>query len=128
MFRRASAILALVIFPLLTMRAFAVSQAFTGTATDTMCGKKHMSPGKSDADCTRDCMKSKGGWTYGMVVGNSVYRPYRRQQAIRHVCRTAGENCGRPDRDHNRCPNNRARKMKRRRLANLASTHTGRPM
>jgi hypothetical protein len=74
MFRRTSAILALVIFPLLTMRAFAAPQTFSGTVTDTMCGKKHMSSGKSDADCTRDCMKSKGDWTYGMVVGNSVYR------------------------------------------------------
>jgi hypothetical protein len=38
-----------------------------------MCGKKHMSPGKSDFDCTRECMKLKGDWTYGLVVGSSVY-------------------------------------------------------
>jgi hypothetical protein len=74
MFRRTSAVLVLVIIALLTMRTFAAPQTFTGTITDTMCGKKHMSPGKSDADCTRDCMKSKGDWTYGLVVGNSVYR------------------------------------------------------
>ncbi len=73
MFRRTPAILFLVIFALLTMRAFAAPQTFTGTITDTMCGKKHMSPGKSDADCTRDCMKFKGDWTYGLVVGSSVY-------------------------------------------------------
>jgi hypothetical protein len=64
----------LVIFAFLTMRALAAPQTFTGTITDTMCGKKHMSPGKSDADCTRDCMKLKGDWTYGLVVGNSLYR------------------------------------------------------
>lgn len=29
---------------------------------------------KSDADCTRECMKLKGDWTYGLVVGSSVYR------------------------------------------------------
>jgi hypothetical protein len=73
MFHRTSAILILVIFALLPMRAFAAPQTFTGTITDTMCGKKHMSPGKSDVDCTRDCMKSKGDWTYGLVMGNSVY-------------------------------------------------------
>jgi hypothetical protein len=73
MFRRTSIILALVIFALLTMRAFAAPQTFTGTVTDTMCGKKHMSPGKSDADCTRECMHLKGDWTYGLVVGSSVY-------------------------------------------------------
>ncbi len=73
MFRRTSAILVLVIFALLTMRALAAPQTFTGTITDTMCGKKHMSPGKSAADCTRDCMKLKGDWTYGLVVGSSVY-------------------------------------------------------
>jgi hypothetical protein len=39
-----------------------------------MCGQKHMSPGKSDADCTRECMKLKGDWTYGLVVEKSVYR------------------------------------------------------
>jgi hypothetical protein len=66
--------LLLVIFALLTMRALAAPQTFTGTITDTMCGKKHMSAGKGDADCTRDCMKLKGDWTYGLVVGNSVYR------------------------------------------------------
>jgi hypothetical protein len=64
----------LLVFAVLTMRALAASQTFTGTITDTMCGKKHMSPGKSDADCTRDCMKLKGDWTYGLVVGKSVYR------------------------------------------------------
>jgi hypothetical protein len=74
MFHRTPAILILVIFAFLTMRALAAPQTFTGTITDTMCGKKHMSPGKSDADCTRDCMKLKGDWTYGLVVGNSLYR------------------------------------------------------
>src|ERR1039458_5080964 len=73
MFHRTPAILILVIFAFLTMRALAAPQTFTGAITDTMCGKKHMSLGKSDADCTRDCMKSKGNWTYGLVVGNNVY-------------------------------------------------------
>lgn len=74
MLRRTSAVLVLIILAFLSLFALAAQQTFTGTITDTMCGKKHMSPGKSDADCTRDCMKSKGDWTYGLVVGNSVYR------------------------------------------------------
>ena len=74
MLRRTSVVLVLIaILAFLTLYSFAASQTFTGTVTDTMCGKKHMSPGKSDADCTRECMKSKGDWTYGLVVGNNVY-------------------------------------------------------
>jgi hypothetical protein len=53
--------------------AIAASTTVTGTVTDTMCGKKHMIAGKTDADCTRDCMKSTGNWTYGLVVGDKVY-------------------------------------------------------
>lgn len=71
--RNTTAILALIFFLLVTLLAFAAPQALTGTVTDTMCGKKHMMPGKSDADCVRECMKSKGNWTYGLVVGNKVY-------------------------------------------------------
>ncbi len=57
----------------LTVATFAAPQTLTGTVTDTMCGKKHMIAGKSDAECTRECMRSKGNWTYGLVVGNQVY-------------------------------------------------------
>jgi hypothetical protein len=52
---------------------FAASTTVTGIVTDTMCGKKHMIAGKNDADCTRECMKSKGTWTYGLAVGDQVY-------------------------------------------------------
>lgn len=57
----------------LSVAANASPQTITGTVTDTMCGKKHMMPGKSDAECTRVCMKSKGKWTYGLIVGDTVY-------------------------------------------------------
>jgi hypothetical protein len=61
-------------FTFVTLFAFAAApQTFTGIVTDTMCGKKHMIADKSDADCTRECMKSKGDWTYGLVVGDKVY-------------------------------------------------------
>jgi len=74
MLTRTPAVVVLIIFSFLAFCAFAAApQTLTGTVTDTMCGKKHMSPGKSDSDCTRECMKLKGDWTYGLVVGSSMY-------------------------------------------------------
>jgi hypothetical protein len=43
----------------------------TGQVSDTMCGAKHMMPGKSAADCTRECVK--GGSDYALVVAEKVY-------------------------------------------------------
>lgn len=43
----------------------------TGEVSDSMCGAKHMMPGKSAADCTRECVK--GGSDYALVVGKKVY-------------------------------------------------------
>lgn len=37
--------------------AFAAQTTVTGVLTDDMCTKKHMSPGKSNADCVRECLK-----------------------------------------------------------------------
>ena len=50
--------------------AFA-AQTLTGTVTDTMCGKKHMIPGKSDAECIRECIKAKS--KYALLVGDKLY-------------------------------------------------------
>lgn len=68
-----SAILTLVAALLIAGAAFGASTTVTGTVTDTMCGKKHMIAGKTDADCTRECMRSKGDWTYGLIVGEHVF-------------------------------------------------------
>jgi len=38
----------------------------TGILTDDMCTRKHMVPGKSNADCVRDCVKH--GAKYVVVV------------------------------------------------------------
>jgi len=74
MSNRSMARLVFIVFTFLSLFAFAAApQTFTGTVTDTMCGKKHMIPGKSDAECIRECMKSKGDWTYGLIVGDKVY-------------------------------------------------------
>ena len=49
----------------------AAPQTFTGTVSDTMCGAKHMLPGKTDAECTRECVKAKA--SYALVVDKHVY-------------------------------------------------------
>jgi hypothetical protein len=36
-----------------------------------MCGKKHMMPGKTAAECTRECVKS--GSDFALVVGDKLY-------------------------------------------------------
>src|SRR5262245_40900530 len=68
-----SVLLTAVLTLLIAASAFAASTTVTGTLTDTMCGKKHMIAGKTDADCTRECMKSTGDWTYGLIVAEHVY-------------------------------------------------------
>lgn len=49
----------------------AAEQSLTGAVSDTMCGKKHMMGGSSDAECTRACVKD--GSDYALVVGDKVY-------------------------------------------------------
>ncbi len=52
--------------------ASAAPQTYTGVVTDDMCGTgKHMLPGKSDADCVRECVKS--GSKYALAVGKKLY-------------------------------------------------------
>lgn len=60
------------VFSVLTTVANAAAlQTFTGTVSDTMCGAKHMLPGKTDAECTRECVKANG--KYALVVDKHVY-------------------------------------------------------
>jgi hypothetical protein len=49
----------------------AASQSFDGIISDSMCGKKHMMSGKTDAQCIQECIKS--GSSYALVVGDKVY-------------------------------------------------------
>lgn len=30
-------------------------------------------PGKTDAECVRECMKHKGNWSYALLIGDKVY-------------------------------------------------------
>lgn len=50
--------------------AVAATTTLTGVITDNMCGAKHMMPGKSDAECTRGCVKH--GAKFAVVADGKV--------------------------------------------------------
>ena len=50
---------------------FASPQTVEGVLSDSMCGKKHMLPGKTDAQCIQECIG--GNSKYALVVGDKVY-------------------------------------------------------
>lgn len=66
----AAALLALAM-PFAASLAHAAAQSFQGTVSDSMCGKKHMMPGKSDAECTKACVKE--GADYVLVTDKEIY-------------------------------------------------------
>ena len=47
------------------------AEKFTGTLTDSMCGKKHATPTAASMKCTKECLK--GGADYALVSGDKVY-------------------------------------------------------
>jgi hypothetical protein len=61
----------LVFVLLASFAAMAAPQSFLGIVSDSMCGAKHMLPGKTDADCTHTC--SKANAKYALVANNKVY-------------------------------------------------------
>lgn len=61
-------------------QATAAPQTLDGLVSDSMCGKKHMMPGKSDADCTKECAKS--GSMYVLVVGDKAYTLHAKADAL----------------------------------------------
>ena|SRR6266496_2806582 len=67
----AFAIAALVALTLLVQAQTTGKQTLTGVVTDTMCGAKHMIAGKTDAECTRICVKQ--GMQYALLVGDKLY-------------------------------------------------------
>ena len=42
-----------------------------GVISDTMCGKKHMLPGKTDAECIQECLR--GNAKFALVTDTKVY-------------------------------------------------------
>ena len=64
------ALLSAILIPAI-QHVHAALQTMDGVISDSMCGKKHMPSGKSDADCIAECVK--GGAGYALVVGEKVY-------------------------------------------------------
>ena len=58
----------------------AASRPIEGVISDTMCGKKHMLQGKTDAECIAECLKGKT--SYALVVGDKVYTLAAKPQTI----------------------------------------------
>ena len=85
-----------VFFLIVTLLATAAPQTFTGVVSDTMCGAKHMLPGKTDAECTRECIKAKG--KYALVVDKKVFTLVGSEEQLSALAgrrvRVAGEKSG----------------------------------
>jgi hypothetical protein len=70
-----TSILAFALSSIITISAIpqlhAAPQSFDGIISDSMCGRKHMLPGKTDAQCIQECVKN--GSSYALVAGRKVY-------------------------------------------------------
>lgn len=77
-------ILALALLSAFTIPALqqvhAATQTIDGFISDTMCGKMHMEPGKTDVQCIQDCIKA--GSSYALIVGDKVYTLAAKPQII----------------------------------------------
>jgi hypothetical protein len=47
------------------------TQTLTGVIGDAVCGRKHAMGGKSDADCTRECVRR--GSQYILIAGERIH-------------------------------------------------------
>jgi hypothetical protein len=72
------ALLSAVLIP--AARQVYAASTIDGVVSDTICGEKHMLPGKTDAQCIKACLKGKA--TYALVVGANVYTLAGKPQAI----------------------------------------------
>jgi len=50
------------------------SKTFIGNISDSMCGVKHMMPGKSDKDCTLECVKAGAKYILADPATGKVYQ------------------------------------------------------
>ena len=60
--------------------SYSAPQRFDGVVSDSMCGKTHMIPGKSDAQCVQECIKA--GSKYVLVAGSKVYTLNAKAQTL----------------------------------------------
>jgi hypothetical protein len=65
---------------LLPAATMAAAQTFDGVVSDSMCVRKHMMPGKSDAECIQECVKA--GSKYVLVSGAKVYTLNAKAQTL----------------------------------------------
>ena len=75
------ALLAAILIPT-TREIYAAASTIDGVVSDTKCGKKHMLPGKTDAECVQACLKGKAKASYALVVGANVYTLAGKPQTI----------------------------------------------
>ncbi len=73
------ALLSAIMIPAM-QRVYAAASTIDGLVSDTMCGKKHMLSGKTDAECIQECLKGKA--SYALVAGDKVYTLAGKPQAI----------------------------------------------
>ena len=50
------------------------TKTFVGNISDSMCGLKHMMPGKSDKECTLECVKAGSKYVLADLASGKVYQ------------------------------------------------------
>ncbi len=65
------------------LSSFAAQTTVTGILTDDMCTKKHMMPGKGNADCVRECIKH--GAKYVVVADGRVLELSGNQEQLKEL-------------------------------------------
>jgi hypothetical protein len=55
-------------------RVTAGTRTFVGNISDSMCGLKHMMPGKSNKECTLECVKAGSKFVLADVTHGKVYQ------------------------------------------------------
>lgn len=58
----------------------AANQGFDGVISDTMCGRNHMMPGKTAAQCVQECIKAKSN--YALVTDKKIYTLAGKPEAL----------------------------------------------
>ena len=81
---------------MMSVSPIAAQQSLVGTVSESMCGAKHMIPGKTDAECTRACIKANS--KYALVANKKVYILSGPQEEFSKFAgqrvRVTGENSG----------------------------------
>jgi hypothetical protein len=67
----AKTVIAMIVMFLGAYPLVAAEQTLKGVVSDSMCGRKHMMPGKTDAECIRECIKAKS--KYALVTADKTY-------------------------------------------------------